>query len=187
MVVEERGKALELDVQRGLQQADIHAHALTVDTAAVEAAEDALSQMLTGHNVRDAHAHGQRRLGLVAVEPAETRQGLHQQVLPRAGTPGALGAVAGDAAVDDLRVDAPDAVIVQAQTLRHTRAVVEQHRISVAEKLLQPPPLVGILQIHGKALLAMVGGVEQGLIPVQPQVGDAQQAVEVAAFGIFNF
>lgn len=132
-------------------------------------------------DVAEAEVRDHRAVALDgAVQVVAGARGVGGRVEAAAGSPLALGAVAGRVAADDLRVDLREALVVQAQLLGVLRTQVRQEHVAVLQHLLEDGQTFGLAGVQRDAALAGVDGVPAGLVAVVDVAGEADAAVAVA-------
>jgi hypothetical protein len=124
-------------------------------------------------DVGHGHARLDRLFARIAGHAHHAGHGLGHEVEPRPAGPGAALAEAGDAHVDDLRVDLADGLVVDLQPLHHAGAVVLDDHVGRAGQLVE----------EFAALVAFQVERERALVAVHVQEAHAVRALHLEPHG----
>src|SRR5438552_5006030 len=128
--------------------------------------EDALREEDARAEVRDGNADAHRPLSRDAGDRHQAPHALRDLVDSRTIAIGAALSEAGDAAVDQARVDRADAFVVDAEPLLHVGAVVLHDDVGVLRELLEDLHGLGIAQVQRHAPLVAVQILEVEPVPI---------------------
>src|SRR5207253_4539921 len=148
-----------LEVEHGehrLQERGVYPLALAGGLALDDRDQDALSQENAGAKIGDRNPHAYRPLARDTRDRHQPAHTLGDLVDTRAVPVRAALAEAGDAAVDDARVDRSQCLVVDAQPFLHTRAVVLHDDVGVARELLEDRHPLRIPEVQSHAPLVAV-------------------------------
>src|SRR5260221_563531 len=95
---------------------------------------------------------------------------------------GAVGAEAGDAAIDETRVDLAQALIIELQPMLHIGPEVLDHDVGVLDQPVQDLERLRLLEIEGDAPLVAVQVLEIGAVPRA-----AEPAIALGRFDLDDF
>ena len=169
-----------LEVEHGehrLQQRGVHPLALAGGLALDQGHQDALGQKNAGAEVGDRNTDPHRSLARNTGDRHQPAHALGDLIDTRAVAVRPVLAEAGDAAVDQARVDGPQALVVDAEALLHARPVVFHHDVGVSRQLLEDRHPLRIAEIRGHASLVAVEILEIEAVAI------AAHAVAGAAAG----
>ena len=185
-VVEIGCQALQLQIEDGLQQGDLHAATLAGAAAADQTGQNTVHHVVAGKGVRHGDAQRRGRLVTIAVGVGQARHGLQQQVLAGLAFPRALCAVAGDGGIDQAGIQDTGALVVQTELGHNARAEILNEDVGLLHQRLHQLQVLGILQVGGKALLVAINGLKVHAVPIVDHVLQGQMAAAVTGLGVFH-
>ena len=141
-----------------LQQRGLHPLALAGNVALQQRGEDADGAEQPGGEVGDGDADPHRALAGRAGDRHQPAHALRDLIEARPLVVGAVLAEAGDAAIDDARVDLAQALIVDAELCLHVGTKILDHDVGLLGEPLEHFEALGVLQVqrHGPLVAVQI-------------------------------
>src|SRR5208282_6720804 len=92
---------------------------------------------------------------------------------------GPVLAEAGDAGIDEAGVERLQALVIDAETEFHVRAIVFHENVRLLDELLQDRDTLGVLEIEGDAALVAVDVLEVGAVALPTQAPIALRRLDL--------
>ena len=179
-------KMLELQVNRGLDEAHIHPASFARRCSTHEQREDALGKLRSRHHVGDRKPRRHGRAAAVAAQPGDPGQRLDEQVLTRPVPPWSVGAIAADACIDEARVDRAHRIPAKADPVHDPRPEIMDENVRARDEPLHAIEVGRRFEVGGDAFLAAVDRVEERAVLVEMEVGERQPPARIAAVGTLD-
>ena len=185
---------MAVDGGGGVHQSRVNVLPLTAVTPVNEGCQNCNGGIESGEDVRHRHggAHGARAgcaIGL-ATGAHQAAHGLHHRVVGRAIGIGAVLPKAGDAAINNGRIDSPNALVIQAIALEPTHFVVLNKHLAVKGQLAYQFGALRRTNVYRDRALAPVAAHEkcrvQGGLAVSAHHKRANPPCVIASIGALD-